>query len=330
MAAQPSVHEPADRVEHRCRMRVVGYLHGVRAARAFRDGTLHDDRVPSQQTCTSPLLAGCVDGCGRLAAWACSNHRESKCVPCATRYRRRVGRLFEHGLTRLDRATSGFLYGWTITAPSSDLHQRYRPGRRGRHGLCTCHLAMAAGPAAWNGRESRRFHRLMTWVKKKHPGLQYVSAVEVQDGKRGGQGRGLLHRHVLMWSPTFIAADELNRLSLEVGYGCVMDLQDLPLNANAAARYAAKYVSKSVDQRGEVPWSKEYVDVTTGEVTERTDANFRTWSKTNDWGITMAEIKATNLASARAAAARLSAPPATHLENAEAPAAACSGPEPPD
>lgn len=331
VAAPASVHDRGPGVEQpdAHRLRVVGYLHGSSASRLVRDHAV-SLVVPGPGECESPLLARCVCGCGSLAVWRCSNHRESRCRPCATRYRRRVQRLFEHGLTRLDRATTGYLYGWTITAPGDPGHRRWHVGRRGRHEVCNCGDVRAAGDGVWNASAGARWHVLMTRLRQKYPAVQYVSAAEVQDGKRGGGGRGLLHRHVLLHSLHEFDADLVQLLGIEAGFGCVMDLQRLPLNVGAAARYAAKYCSKSVDQRGTVPWSRLTVDVETGEVSESTKPTFRAWSASAEWGMTMREIKDAHLRSLALSSVTLRAAPSVTgqaLPGSHAEVAA--GPDPP-
>jgi hypothetical protein len=276
-------------------MRCVGYLHGAKAGRLLRAAPVPPDRMPGVDECQSPLVFTC--DCGTFRVTNCRNHRESRCRPCATRYRRRVYRLFEYGLTRIDRATSGYLYGWTLTAPGEAGHQRWIPGARGLHGRCDCPDSMD-DPALWNATAAERWNALRTRLRQLHPGLVYVRAVEVQH-------RGLLHFHVLMHSPTKCTPLEMQLLGLAHGFGCVMDLQLLPLNAGAAARYAAKYVSKSVDSREQVPWSRDVVDRITGEVSTSNDPTYRAWSGSRDWGIRMRDIVDASRDAARAQQERL-------------------------
>lgn len=305
MAAAPSVsHETAPGKQ--CRMRVVGYLHGSGGQRVLRQSAMQP-RVPSPDECASPLVARCADGCGRVDVWHCSNHRESKCSPCALRYRRRVRRVAEDGLLRRSpggpvspplmsaswaHGRSGqppaHMYLLTLTAPSDRPHQRFIPGRRGRHGACGC---WSDNLAVWNAGASGCWNRLRTSMSREWS-VDYFRATEVQDGHRGGSGRGALHHHVLLVVSEPVSVDRLHELATAAGYGCVMDLEPLEPGSRKAARYVAKYVTKSADQREIVPWSRESVDRQTGEITEDHRPTFRTWSASRSWGLTMAECVA--------------------------------------
>lgn len=268
-------------------MRVVSYLHGAAAVRRLRRLSLRSADVPSLAgACESPLLAAC-ECCDALRVWSCANHRESRCRPCAARYRRRVFRVADHGLAR---AGERFRYMLTLTAPSDRAHRRFVPGRRGDHGPCDCSAGFDL--AEWNGGQGKAWNRLRTALVREYPGLVYLRSVEVQD-------RGALHLHVLLVGDVPVDALTVHGLALAAGFGCVLDLAPVKGSAGAA-RYVAKYVSKACDQRERVPWHDVRVDRATGEMTDRTDAAYRTWSASRTWGITMREV----VEASRAAAER--------------------------
>ncbi len=294
MVAPTSVHEAPDSVESH-RLRVVGYLHGSRAARILRQIAVRPDMVPSRDVCASPLLWRCEAGCC-VDARPCGNHRESRCTPCATRYRRRVGRLIEAGATSFGRTTSGHSYLLTVNAPGNPGHNRWIPGRAGLHGVCGCEESRAAGDGVWNASASARWNLLRTRLVQEHPGLAYARCVEVQR-------RGLIHLHVVVHSPTALSSQRVQELALSAGFGCVMDLAALD-DPGKSARYLAKYVSKSVDQRGELPWVREMVNTETGEVTVQLHPTFRAWSSSQNWGVRMADLIAASRRAVAVAAER--------------------------
>lgn len=286
MAATPRVPDGADTCQHR--LRVVGYLRGPRAFRALSQRSLRPRDLPGVQGCEAPLLAACED-CDEVRVWLCSNHRESRCKPCASRYRRRVFRVADEGMLRalyLHQGARRFAYLWTLSAPSTGPHQRFIPGRRGRHGWCSCEITDLA---TWNARQGSAWNRLRTSLRDQIPEAAYFRAVEVQDGKRGGTGRGALHLHVLLVVDQVLNVDQLHALALAAGFGCVMDLELLPAGSTKAARYVSKYVSKACDSRTDVPWAA----VTDDGEPLRTDpfrATYRTWSQSRNWPCRMAEV----------------------------------------
>ncbi len=118
-------------------MRVVGYLR--------RPGRVGLD-------CQSPLRVVCRD-CDHFTEWPCQGHRESKCGPCAARYRRRVRSVAHSGMQR----GRGFLYLLTLTAPGEREH-RYAGGRL----VCRCTPAGGVDLAEWNASHSRRWNHFRT------------------------------------------------------------------------------------------------------------------------------------------------------------------------
>lgn len=272
------------RCDHR--MRVVGYVHGSAGVRTLRRRSVRLAEMPGVTGCESPLLAGC-EHCDQLRIWACANHRESRCRPCAFRYRRRVARLAGDGLEAHQNRAGSSTYLLTLTAPSWRAHNRYIPGRRGRHGTCwTCPGAHPDGLhlERWNGLESAAWNRLCTRLRREGL-LAFMGAVEVQR-------RGALHRHVLLVLDRPADVGRLHEWATAAGYGCDLDLEPLIPGSRKYSRYVAKYVTKSCDARGRVPWLRVKLDRWTGELVDKTDATFRTWSSSQSWGLTMRELVA--------------------------------------
>jgi hypothetical protein len=252
--------------------------------------------VPSPKQCGNPLLWTCEQGCC-LAARPCGNRRESRCTPCATRYRRRVTRIAESGLIRRDRLLNGWQYLTTLNAPGNPGHRRWHPGRKGRHELCGCHEHRADNDGAWNASAGKRWNHFVTTLRRVHPSVEFFRAAEVQT-------RGLLHQHVLMHADTCVTPAQVQAAALGAGFGCVMDHQEVT-SPQQTARYLAKYVGKSTDQRPSVPWERLVVDEVTGEVLETlTRPTYRSYSQSRDWGLTMRDCLAAARFAARLANAR--------------------------
>jgi hypothetical protein len=114
--------------------------------------------------------------------------------------------------------------------------------------------------------------------------LTYIGSVETQK-------RGLLHRHIVLNLNRPLLPAEVGALALAAGYGCVHDLQPIQ-NAQKAAWYISKYVTKSSGDRGNVPWRADVVDHDTGEVrVMETVPTFRTWSAAQSWGFTLSGLR---------------------------------------
>lgn len=226
--------------------------------------------------CHQPLRVVCRD-CDFTTAWACGGHRESRCRPCATRYRRRVRAVAESGLAR----GGGYFYFLTMTAPGESAH---RVGRTGR--LCPCTPVGGVDLAAWNTSHSRRWNHFRTRLRQEVPTLQFFRGVEVQD-------RGALHDHAMVWSPVSLSKSWLRQLAMTAGFGHSLDLEQVQPGSKKAAYYVAKYVTKGADLRADVPWLGERVDLKTGEVTfGLVDGRYRTWSMSQYWGMKMAHARA--------------------------------------
>lgn len=255
------------------RLSVVGYLRGSR---------------PQGLDCDRPLRVVCRR-CDYSSAWACKNHRSSRCKPCSRRYRLRVGEVALSGLSRGEGVES-FV---TFTAPGREAH------RLPSGALCPCTPAGGIDVAEWNAGHSARWNHLVTLLRREYPGLQYWRGVEAQDGKRrrDGDGRGALHDHGLFRTPVRMRTAVVRRLAMQAGFGHAVKVDVISGGVEAVARYASKmvaaYTSKSTDLRAEVPWAADVVDERTGEVSRGlVDGRYRTWSCSRSWGVTMAAVQA--------------------------------------
>lgn len=268
-------------------MRVVGYLHGRGRRRAERDRELLARLSGSD--CENPLLAECED-CGRGERWPCSCHRETRCRPCAARYRRRLVRVAESGCGR----PTGYLYFLTLTAPGEHRHVNTRTGE-----WCPCTPDGGVDLAAWNASHSARWNHFRTVLRQGVPELVFIRGVEVQQ-------RGALHDHAIVHSPVPLDVEELRALAMRAGFGHSIDLAPIEPGSRKAAYYISKYVTKACDSRESVPWVAETVDELTGEIRVRpVTARYRTWSSSRQWGLTMAAVRSICAAQARARAERL-------------------------
>lgn len=226
--------------------------------------------------CSNPLLVW--DGQARAAVlWACKSHRSKTCVACAATYRSRVRRVATIGC--LDRARAGGHLGMvTITPPGDPGHRRFIPGRPGRHPVCGCEHVLAEGHGVWNSRAGRRWNALRTAFAREFPGMQYFRCVEPQV-------RGLLHLHVILWSPDApVDPLVLHRLAMAAGFGCNVRWDPAGDDPTRFAGYASKYVTKTVDDRGDVPWT--VLDELTGELVDCAPT-FKTWSQSQRFGCRM-------------------------------------------
>lgn len=203
----------------------------------------------------------------------------SKCVPCSARYRQLVAQVASHH--PLHRA--GHLYFLTLTAPGERAHQRWRIDNVGPVVACPCH-EFDGSIGGWNATASKRWNRLRTALRRIYPGLEFFRAVEPQK-------RGFLHLHPLLWSPDPVDPYVVQRLALEVGFGCNMTMPEIPPGSNKHAYYVSKYVSKGADQRADVPWVADWTDKSTGETFYGpTTPTYRTWSISQGWGIRMKDV----------------------------------------
>lgn len=248
----------ADDTGHR--LQVLGYVRGPR---------------PAGVDCESPLRVVC-GRCDYRTVWQCQGHRESRCRPCAARYRRRVRAVADSGMRR----AVGYLYLLTLTAPGRRAH-RLPDGTP-----CRCTPEGGVELASWNTSHSRRWNHFRTRLRQAHPELQFFRGVEVQQ-------RGALHDHAMVWSAEPLSLAFLRTLAMDAGFGHSVDLAPCEPGSRKAAYYVSKYVTKATDKREDVPWLGELVNFATGEVTEGlVPGRYRTWSMSREWGDTMAQVRA--------------------------------------
>ena len=274
------------------RVQRVGYLQGP---------------VPAGMDCERPVrfLVSRYGGQWQPENWNCRSSRASFCRPCSARYGRRVETLAAFGLVGRDR---GFHYLLTLTPPGDEQHCKKKDCSRLDcvHEKCVCTPLGGIDLADWNPTCSKKWNRFLILFERRF-GFRpdYFRAVECQDGKRtvDGCGRMGLHLHVLLRSECKISVQNMRNLALRTGFGHEVDLKEIAPGSRAAARYVAKYVTKSCDDRDDVPWRKiELVDLVdddgeivfdpeTGEIpqvpSESNRATFRTWSQSRSWGVRM-------------------------------------------
>ncbi len=235
--------------------------------------------------CDQPLLAVCNRRCGHAEDWRCDSYG---CGPCGESKQRRLARLVDNG-AGIHLANGMVGYFLTLTAPGTKAgHRRWLQGKqRGRRReVCGCE-DHGLSDGMWNAGESGNWNRLRTSLARDRQVI-FVGAVETQK-------RGMLHRHVMLFSDQVLTYDEVQSLALSAGYGCVLDLEPIRSSAKAA-RYISKYVTKASGDRAVVPW--ERLDMATGELAGRR-ATYRLWSSSRKWGVTMREMRATQAAQAR-------------------------------
>lgn len=236
--------------------------------------------------CERPLRAVCREGCGHVEHWRCDSYG---CEHCGEVKKRRLHRLVDNGAAiHLGNGLLGYFL--TLTAPGTSDHLRWYQGKRpSRRVACECH-DHGHSDGLWNRRESSCWNRLRTSLTRDRDVI-FAGAVETQH-------RGMLHRHVLLFTDRELLHEEVQALALAAGYGCVLDLEPVK-SVEKAARYIAKYVTKSSGERAAVPW--EDLDPETGELVGKR-ATYRLWSSSRRWGITMREIRSVQAAQARARA----------------------------
>lgn len=269
--------------------RVVGYATPDQIAQYGSDD-LDCDRPLLAVTTVYGSAAGALDF---PRIWRCSNHRESKCRPCARRYRRRVHDTAADGMHSADAR----YYLLTVTSPGMVEHCKVKGCSRAphcRHEMCRCTPPEGVDLARWNPTCGARWNVLLKLLERHYGGRPtYFRGVEVQDGKRRDDniGRGALHLHVLMRTDYVMSTRTLRRLAIDAGFGHALVLDELAPGSKKAAVYVSKYVSKACDSRDDVPWLVELLDPDTGKVTRKTDASYRTWSQSRAWGSSMQTLR---------------------------------------
>lgn len=223
--------------------------------------------------CRRPKWLRC-EPCGRYLLVRCESSSRAMCEPCGVRYRRRVTWVAESGR---------MLYGpcqvvmLTLTAPSERGAHLLPNGRR-----CRCTPEGGVNLAEWNGRATQRLNHLLTDLRRRlNLDLQYFRAVEIQQ-------RGAIHYHLLVRVPQGqvlkLPKSELRRLAIRQGFGHEVDLGQV--SDERAARYCAKYVSKSADDRQSMP----FMDRLTGELMDG-HGRYRVWTASRRWGWSMLDLR---------------------------------------
>lgn len=265
---------------------------------------------PPVEGCDQPLELACRT-CDKRVGIRCGSSRRSRCEPCATVYRGRVARVAGSGVVVGLRGV--FL---TLTAPGAVAHAR--PDGE----LCRCTPVGGTDLAAWNASAGTRWNNFVRDLsrylgadyfvvddegrRRRRLGVSYFKATELQR-------RGAIHFHVLLrrvdGRPVKIARKKVRRLAIRHGFGHSVHVRRLE---PGHASYAAKYVAKSSDERGDAPWvcwrapglrSPWRVDQATGNIVHKrtgevggrarlcTRPTFRTWSCSRSWGTTMGEVR---------------------------------------
>jgi hypothetical protein len=233
----------------------------------------------------------------------CGDRRASRCRSCAGRHRRRVRAIALSGAA----GNSLRSYFITLTPPGDQVHCK-RPGCDGAptcgHELCRCTPEGGTDLATWNPSHGRRWNHFVTSLRREAPDVHYMRGCEVQDGKRrtdNKHGRLGLHDHVIVRTKHALDERLIRRLAMNAGYGHSIKIDEMAPASTREAEYVSKYVGKSADQRWDVPWRAQVVNVETGEITTPlVKARYRTWSASRQWGITMKQLRAEAAVRARA------------------------------
>jgi len=248
--------------------------------------------------CARPLLRVCVRlGCGFQQFLPCKSPRSSVCGECSIRYRRRVQCIAKSGLGR-----DGFFeYFLTLTPPGDRQHCK-KPGCDQApycsHEQCECTGLDGTDLARWNAQHGARFNHFRTRLRRElAPDLQYMRGCEAQDGKHlqaADVGRMGLHDHLVMRTKHPLDVRDIRALAMAAGFGHSVKLVPIRAGSRAEAYYISKYITKSSDVRADVPWVADVIDVETGELFEgvRVPGRYRTWSMSRDWGLSMADVRA--------------------------------------
>lgn len=231
-----------------------------------------------------PALENCVHPCswtyegGEMKLGRCGSRDETYCPPCAHTYRNRV-RLVALGIPADEAEGTSLML--TVTAPGVRAHE---VGGQGSGVWCECTPPGGVDLAQWNGKAGEYWNRLLEDLKRKF-GLElaYFKVTEVQE-------RGAFHFHVRVRiiSGRWPSKAELRALVIHHGFGHEVKAdwdKDRADGGKNAAAYCAKYVSKAVTLRKAVP----YVHPRTGEVGP---GRWCVYSKSRNWGVTMAGVKA--------------------------------------
>jgi|GEM_PF-5221281 len=255
---------------------------------------------PADLNCEAPSYLYCAS-CSAEGFIPCGSSRRSRCVACARRYRRRVQALVG---TRLELVRPGVALVLTVTAPSEKgahckVHRKCEATGPTCE-LCPCSPEGGVDLSDWNASLTKRMNRFLSAIKRgeaspKVRGRRAALAVEYFQA-REVQRRGALHVHVVL-VPVADKSLQLDRkllkqLAMIHGFGHEVDLQRVGTSEHGGSKarspvvvagYLSKYVTKAADLRGDVPWPCPPYG--------RRQAAFRTWIRSQGWGVTMRDVR---------------------------------------
>lgn len=234
--------------------------------------------------CEQPIVIAC--NCGTELVKRCGATRISKCAPCAESHRRRLQVLIRSGICSDGLSTCFFL---TLTAPGVDVLPwdeavcSHDP-EVACSGTLGCTVERIAA-ADWNGTAARRWSWFMTYVRRLLPGVTVDYCGTWEDQKRG-----VLHRHVVVRCDQPVTLKRFRVVARSAarrwGFGAQLDVKAIDdASAAAAARYIAKYASKTSDTSPD----RVVLDRETGEL--RSGRCVRPWSASWGWGDSMRVIR---------------------------------------
>lgn len=262
-------------------------------------GPLPEGDSRSLVGCERPNVLACRD-CRVEVLAKCGSTRSIVCEPCGDAHRARVSIVAGSGMhprsrefagRRMVLATHGLFV--TLTAPGARAHRR--PDGR----VCECTPDGGTDIAKWNAESAKRFNRFMQEVRRVYgKDVEYFKGAEVQK-------RGALHFHLIVrrrnGGPLALNVGHLRTLAIHYGFGHSIDIQKYDVKHS---RYVAKYVAKSSNERGSVPWDGvrrrvwEDANLNTGEserrvtLVESRSPSYRTWTASRCWGDPMKLVRA--------------------------------------
>ncbi len=270
---------------------------------------------PPNLNCEAPSYLYCAS-CKADGFMRCGSSRASRCAPCSLRYTRRVRALVQ---CRLEQVRPGTALELTVTAPSErgahcQVHRKC-DARGPTCEVCPCSPEGGVDLAEWNGCLTKRMNRLLSAIRRGEASprvrgrrapvdLEYFQAREVQR-------RGALHVHVVLIpaasKPVQLDRKVLKQLAMSHGFGHEVDVERVGTSKHGGSKarspgrvagYLSKYVTKAADLRTTVPWPYRRYG--------RRQAAFRTWTRSQDWGVTMRDVREAARQAAQAASLDLS------------------------
>jgi len=270
---------------------------------------------PADLNCEAPSYLYCAS-CKADGFMRCGSSRASRCAPCSRRYKRRVRALVE---TRLEQVRAGAALLLTLTAPSEKgAHCQVHRGCDGAGvtcQVCPCSVPGGVDLGSWNASLTKRVNRLLSAIRRgeaspKVRGRRAAVAVEYFQA-REVQQRGALHVHVVLVpsadKPLQLDRRMLRQLAMSHEFGHSVDLRPVGTSKHGGSKarspgrvagYLSKYVTKAADLRAAVPWPCQPYG--------RRQAAFRTWTRSQSWGVTMRDVREAARPAARAASLDLS------------------------